>query len=33
MAKQTLNNGDSGFDFRNKINENTTELYDTTIIS
>lgn len=31
MAKQTLNNGDSGFDFRNKINENITELYDTTV--
>src|ERR1041385_8512720 len=28
MAKQTVNNGDSGLSARNKINENFTELYD-----
>lgn len=27
MAKQTLNNGDSGLDFRTKLNDNYTELY------
>lgn len=32
MAKQVLNNGDSGLDFRTKLNDNFTELYtaDTT---
>lgn len=32
-AKQTLNNGDTGLSARTKINENTTELYDTKITS
>ncbi len=27
MAKQTVNNGDSGLDSRNKMNDNFTELY------
>ena len=28
MAKQVLNNGESGLDFRTKLNDNFTELYD-----
>lgn len=32
MAKQTINNGDTGLNARNKINGNFTELYDEDVL-